>query len=699
MPLRVRVCYLPAMMAPSRSRPALRVESSLLDPKDVERLLRSLLIVFVALGATTCVVGLAFGNRRDALIGVLSVGLAASLLGLFRAGRVRWMAVGATLGTLALAVSLIATGKGVHDLGIIVFPIVIIVSHVLFDRRLATAFTALAVALSTGVAWAEMLGILRTELGHVTKFEDVILVAALMTGTGYVVRLLVDRLYAGLERAHMHEQSYREVFNAASDGIFVHDAKTGTVVDANEAAAALTGYKREELIGRALSAFETNAEYSNDMALQNVRETAASGARTFEWLGRRTDGTDFWVEVALRAAVIQGEPRVLAMVRNIDERRRMQERLREAEKLEAVGRLAGGIAHDFNNQLTGILANACLVRDAITDSPKLERSLDAIIRCSERSAELTRQLLTFARRAKHQSIPVDLAVLMKDVALLLERSIDKAIEVEVRVEGTPRTLGDPALLSSALLNLGLNARDAMPQGGKLTFIAEVVRLGAHSVLGPEGPLASGHYARVLVSDTGTGMDESTKSRVFEPFFTTKPNGNGMGLALVYGTIESHRGVILVHSSKGRGTSFEIYLPLADESVAVQEPARPAERPTFAGTRVLLAEDEHEVADVTVAMLDALGCQVTLCRDGHEMLERFRREDAAYDVVIVDQIMPRVSGKDALSAIRSLRPQTKVLVVSGFTGQDGLPASGVDQEFLPKPYDADALASALRRLLG
>jgi nitrogen-specific signal transduction histidine kinase/CheY-like chemotaxis protein len=387
------------------------------------------------------------------------------------------------------------------------------------------------------------------------------------------------------------------------------------------------------------------------------------------------------------------------VVRNIDERRRMQERLREAEKLEAVGRLAGGIAHDFNNQLTGILANACLVREAITDRPKLERSLDAIIRCSERSAELTRQLLTFARRAKHQSIPVDLAMLMKDVALLLERSIDKAIEVELRVEGTPRTLGDPSLLSSALLNLGLNARDAMPQGGKLSFSAEVARLGAQSVLGPEGPLAAGTYARVVVSDTGTGMDESTKSRVFEPFFTTKPNGNGMGLALVYGTIESHRGAILVHSSKGRGTSFEIYLPLADEAAAVPEPARPAERPTFAGTRVLLAEDEPEVADVTVAMLDALGCQVTLCRDGYEMLERFGREDAAYDVVIVDQIMPRVSGQDALSAIRALRPQTKVLVVSGFTGQDGLPASGVGQEFLPKPFDVDALASALRRLLG
>jgi CheY-like chemotaxis protein len=187
--------------------------------------------------------------------------------------------------------------------------------------------------------------------------------------------------------------------------------------------------------------------------------------------------------------------------------------------------------------------------------------------------------------------------------------------------------------------------------------------------------------------------------VFEPFFTTKPNGNGMGLALVYGTIESHRGAILVHSSKGRGTSFEIYLPLADEAVAVQEPARPAERPTFVGTRVLLAEDEPEVADVTVVMLEALGCQVTLCRDGHEMLEHFRREDAAYDVVIIDQIMPRVSGKDALSAIRALRPQTKVLVVSGFTGQDGAPASGADQEFLPKPFDVDALASVLRRLLG
>jgi PAS domain S-box-containing protein len=686
------------MGTPPESRRALRAESSLLDPKDVERLLRSLLVVIFGLGLATCGVGLAFGDRRDTLIGGVATGFGAVLLLLFRTGRVKWAAVGAALGTLAMAVGLISTGQGIHDLGIVVFPLVIIASHVLFGRRLATTFTALAVTLSTGVALAEALGVLRTELSHATRFEEVVLVALLMSATGYVVRLLVDSLYEGLARAHMHEQSYREVFNATSEGIYVHDAKTGIILDVNDGAAALSGFTREELIGRPLQTFDAPGDFSPDLAVSRIEGAAGAGTQTFEWFGRRKDGSEAWVEVSLRATSIQGEPRVLAVVRDIDERRRMQERLRESEKLEAVGRLAGGIAHDFNNQLTGILANASLIRDSITDSPKLARSLDAIIRCSERSAELTRQLLAFARRGKHQSVPVDLGALVKDVAELLERSIDKAVEIELRLEGTPCTTGDPSVLSSALLNLGLNARDAMLQGGKLTFAASVVELGGQAVLGPGGPLEAGTYARVVVSDTGTGMDESTKSRVFEPFFTTKPNGNGMGLAMVYGTVESHRGAILVKSSQGRGTSFEIFLPQGEPADLGEAPARMSPRPSFAGTRVLLAEDESEVAAVTTAMLEALGCRVTLCHDGQEIVEHFRREGAAYDVVIVDQIMPRVSGREALSEIRALRPQTKVLVVSGFAGHDGVVTSEDGQAFLPKPFDIDLLAAALSRLV-
>ncbi len=687
------------MGARADSGSALRAESSFLDPKDVERLLRTLLLVLLVLGVTTGVVGLAFGNRRDATVGAVAVGLASLLLALFGAGRVRWTAVGATLGTLAMAVGLIATGKGIHDLGLITFPIVIIATHLLFSRRSAAAFTALTVTLSTGVALAEALGVLRTQLSHATRFEEAVLVALLMSATGYVVRLLVDSLYEGLARAHMHEQSYREVFNATSEGIYVHDAKTGIILDVNDGAATLSGFTREELIGRPLQTFDAPQDFSPDLAVSRIEGAVAAGTQTFEWFGRRKDGSEAWVEVSLRATSKQGEPRVLAVVRDIDERRRMQERLRESEKLEAVGRLAGGIAHDFNNQLTGILANASLIREAITDSPKLARSLDAIIRCSERSAELTRQLLAFARRAKHQSVSVDLGALMKDVVELLERSIDKAIEIELRIEGTPCTTGDPSLLSSALLNLGLNARDAMLQGGTLTFEASVVELDGQTVLGPGGALEPGMYARVVVSDTGTGMDESTKSRVFEPFFTTKPNGNGMGLAMVYGTVESHRGAILVKTSQGRGTSFEIFLPQGEAANLREAPALQNPRPSFAGTRVLLAEDESEVAAVTTAMLEALGCRVTLCHDGQEIVEHFRREGAAYDVVIVDQIMPRVSGKEALSQIRALRPQTRVLVVSGFAGHDGVVTPDDGQAFLPKPVDIDSLAHALRRLVG
>lgn len=391
--------------------------------------------------------------------------------------------------------------------------------------------------------------------------------------------------------------------------------------------------------------------------------------------------------------------RIYAFAQDITERQDMEDRLRQSQKMEAIGQLAGGVAHDFNNQLTGIMGYAELLSS--TDDPELREYAQNIHRAGKRAAELTRQLLAYARKGRYQSVPVDLHQSIREVISILHHSIDKRIRIErhFRAEHS-LTKGDPSQLENALLNLALNARDAMPAGGILTFSSENVILH-HSDHRPED-IPPGEYIVLSVGDTGLGMDEMVRNRMFEPFFTTKAEGEGtgMGLAAVYGTVKNHRGAIVVYSQPGEGTTIRLFLPAEREHARKESHVAPPPPKSAVSGHILLIDDEDMVRNMTSRMLTRLGYNVSTAENGKEGTELYRRDPSRYDLVILDMVMPEMTGPDAFHAMRKIDPEVKVILSSGYSMTADIRAM-IEEDvyaFLQKPFEFRQLASAIDNAL-
>ncbi|BDG09998.1 hybrid sensor histidine kinase/response regulator [Anaeromyxobacter paludicola] len=412
-----------------------------------------------------------------------------------------------------------------------------------------------------------------------------------------------------------------------------------------------------------------------------------------------------WADTAIRDA----EGRVVEIVgvgRDVTERREMEERLRQSEKLEAIGRLAGGVAHDFNNQLTGIVNGAEHLRAALAGQGELRAVADRIRDAALRSAGLTRQLLNFARKEPPRAVAVDVNQMVEDVLGLLPHAVDKRIAVRSALaDGPARVTGDPDRLHAALLNLALNARDAMPQGGDLTVETRRVDLDAAACAALPFDLEPGPHVQVRVCDTGVGMSPEERAHLFEPFFTTKPvgQGSGLGLAEVYGTVQAHRGAVTVESAVGRGTCVALLLPLAAEqaAAAAAAPARAAAPEPSPALRVLLADDELNVRRSLGLLLRSCGHEVVECAGGAEAVERFRADQGALDLAIVDMMMPDMTGREVVARLREIRPGFPVVVSSGLGA--GAEHDALRTEpgvwFLPKPYTSEELESTLLEAAG
>ncbi|MBN1556759.1 MAG: response regulator [Lentisphaerae bacterium] len=384
-----------------------------------------------------------------------------------------------------------------------------------------------------------------------------------------------------------------------------------------------------------------------------------------------------------------------------EERGRLEARLRQAEKMEAVGQLAGGVAHDFNNLLTAIQGNAELLQDDFEAETDQGRILAQILQAGGQAADLTRQLLAFARTGAVQSVVVDLHEMLEQARGLLTRSIGTAIEIEMHLEAErPHLVSDPSHLETAVMNLAVNARDAMPEGGTLSFRTRNVTVDRARHFG-NGHLEPGEYVELLVTDTGTGMDARTQARIFEPFFTTKGKGKGtgLGLACVYGCVTRHRGAVAVHSAPGKGAEFRLVFPVAaaEETPAAERTPRET---GITGGPVLLVEDEALVREYLARMLERLGFEVTACGDGEEAVRVFRERRGAFELVILDVLMPRMSGLPVLRALRRIEPEVRVLVCSGYADEDtvnSLLEEGA-ADFLPKPFDRETLSRTLQACL-
>ena len=399
------------------------------------------------------------------------------------------------------------------------------------------------------------------------------------------------------------------------------------------------------------------------------------------------------------------------LLREMEERRateealrKSEEELRHAQKMEAVGRLAGGVAHDFNNLLTAIIGYAELLSHRASDDPTVRQHAESIRQAGDQAATLTRQLLAFSRKQLLQPQVLDLNRLVVDMERLLHRVIGERFELKTLPQAEDgRVKADPSQLEQVILNLGVNARDAMPTGGKLTIRTSNVHVDGVKPIDISNPLPSGDYVLLTVADTGSGMDAETKSRIFDPFFTTKEpgKGTGLGLATVYGIVRQSGGGISVESELGRGTTFSIFLPHEIAPVSYRKPApAPIESGNNSET-VLVVEDEDIVRDLVCEVLEEQGYTVLCAENGLEALKMAGELDGKIDLLISDVIMPQMNGHELAEALAETRPQMKVLFVSGYSDNDlgdhGMLETGV--ELLQKPFTPQHLSRKIRSVIG
>ena len=360
---------------------------------------------------------------------------------------------------------------------------------------------------------------------------------------------------------------------------------------------------------------------------------------------------------------------VISMAKDITERVRLEEDLRQSEKMQAIGQLAGGLAHDFNNQLAGIMCYAALVRSEVEENSAAAIFIKNIITGVERSADLTGKLLAFARKGKYEVAIVDMNAIISEVFAMLTHSIDKRIGIIQHLDANPSTVsGDSSQLENVVLNIAFNSRDAMPKGGELKVSTEIVTLEKEVIEEKHFEIEPGEYLKISISDNGTGIEPEVARRIFEPFFTTKEIGKGvgMGLASAYGTIKNHFGAIEIESKRGQGTTVRMFLPSITASAKGQDDARIEASSSKA--QILIVDDEELVAKPIRLLLLKKGYEVLSSNNGKEALEIFKESWRQIDIVLLDVVMPEMDGQETFHAMKEIDPEVKVILISGYSAE-------------------------------
>jgi signal transduction histidine kinase/ActR/RegA family two-component response regulator len=443
---------------------------------------------------------------------------------------------------------------------------------------------------------------------------------------------------------------------------------------------------------------DMSAVRTTDMIAAEIRRLMELGSIRFESVHRRKDGGLFDVEMSGQYQPIAGGQAVV-FVRDITERKKLEEQVRQAEKMEAVGTLAGGIAHEFNNMISVITLNAELARDDVDGRPRT--NIEEIISASQRAADLVRQILTFSRKSERQKYAVSLIPLVKETYKLLRSTLPATIEMQLEMKAASDTIiGDPSQIQQVLMNLATNAYHAMRgKGGRLLISLSDLTLAPGDKT-PDSDMRPGRYVRLSVKDTGTGIADDVITRIFEPFFTTKEKGQGtgLGLAVVYGIVKSHGGTITVETKVGEGSTFTILFP-ATEDVAEEKPEKRGVLPT--GTeKVLVVDDEPSIVKATSEMLRRLGYRVTTATGGPEGWSIFQLAPQALDLVITDAVMPEMTGMELAQKLLEVRPEIPIILFTAYgesVSPEELKATGI-REFLIKPCSKQELAETVRRLL-
>ncbi len=516
----------------------------------------------------------------------------------------------------------------------------------------------------------------------------------------------ITERYEAEQELRRSEARFRSLFEHAADPIYIADPN-GTIIDVNRAAIDLTGYGRDELVGRNLAGID--APGAAAQLPERLERLTSQGGLSFETAQVRKDGTVVPLEISATVIELGGHPAILGIGRDISERMRaeaertaLQEQLQQARKMEVIGQLAGGIAHDFNNLLTAIRGYSTLALTEVPPDSPAREDIIQIEQAADRAAALTRQLLAFARRTVFKLEVVDLAATVRKLEPMLQRLLGEDVELVVDADtARGRVMADASQIESVVLNLAVNARDAMPDGGVLTIrVAEVdldeafVRLHSAATIGRNVVLT--------VSDTGTGMSESTMAHLFEPFFTTKGpgKGTGLGLASVYGIVSQSLGFVAAETELGRGSSFSAYMPCVN--VSADEEGQGSENPSGpaaigrTGT-ILVVEDDSGVRGFASRVLELAGHTVVSVSTPALAIEH---DPAAIDLLLTDVVMPTMNGREVANRLLQRRPDLRILFMSGHADETIVRHGILDASirYLPKPFTAQSLLTAVDEAL-
>jgi len=499
------------------------------------------------------------------------------------------------------------------------------------------------------------------------------------------------------------EKKYRTVMEANPDPVIVYDIE-GNIVYLNPAFTHVFGWSYEERIGKKIDVFVPEKNWSEtEMMIEKVLSGESfSGIESCRYT---KEGKI--IPVGISGAVYrdqEGNPvGNVVNLRDITEEKKLQDQLSQAQKMEAIGTLAGGIAHDFNNLLTTIIGNAQLALNDISKDDSLRKQIEEIKKAGERSASLTRQLLAFSRKQVIKPVVLDLNEVINETAKMLKRMIGEDIEFQTVLKPELwKVHMDSGQIDQIIINIAVNARDAMPQGGKLTIETTNVDLDKAYFRdhGAEGK--PGSYVMLAISDTGSGMDKETREHIFEPFFTTKEigKGTGLGLSTVYGIAKQNNGFIWVYSEPGQGTTFKIYLPKVKEGAEAEEKERTPVGDLNGSETVFIVEDDDRVRNLARKVLERYGYSVLEAENGEDALRVNEEYEGQIDLMLTDVVMPKMSGRETAERLQPLYPQMKVIYMSGYTDNaivhHGVLAEGLN--FLEKPFTPEGLARKVREVL-
>jgi PAS domain S-box-containing protein len=525
--------------------------------------------------------------------------------------------------------------------------------------------------------------------------------AELQSANEQLKREIVERMQAE-QALRLSEERFSKAFKSSPIPLAIHSLIEGQYVDANQGFLTLTGYQNGEIIGhspRELGLWDDPAAES--AMLQKLR--AEMSVRNLPCRFRGKDRRLLDIRLSAEVIELDGKPFLLTIAEDITGQIKLENQLRQAQKMEAVGQLAAGVAHDFNNLLTVVQGNASLLMSSKSPNSEDYKPLASICAASDRASKLVRQLLTFSRKQLPELRPVNLPDVLSNLAEMLPRVLTELIAVHVHAAPRlPPVQADSAMLETVLMNLAVNSRDAMPEGGALTLTVEAVDVTAEAVRA-NAEAREGRFVRLSVSDTGHGIPADVLPRIFEPFFTTKPpgKGTGLGLAMVYGIVKQHQGWIEIETQIGRGTTFHVFIPAitaspsAPKTVPVKTNAHPVHE------TILVVEDEPDLRDLVTQVLESRGYRVIAAGSGTEALACWAARKQEIHLLLTDIVMPDgLTGQKLAEQLTNENPQLRVIFTSGYSpGMPGSELADIEEEnFLAKPYRPAKLLQVVRECL-